>query len=219
MGPIVKVLLVDDHPVVLQGLRSMLAGEPGVEVVGEACNGEEAVRRTTELEPDVVLMDVRMPGMSGIEATRQIKQARPTTSVIVLTILDSEIYVVDAVKAGAAGYLTKSASRELLADALRTVRNGGTLLHGPLLRLTLQSLLHGPKEGTTGSDPSPLVNLTPRERDVLQFVAQGYPNKAIGAQLGLAEVTIKKYVQAIIGKLGVSDRTQAAVLAVRMGLV
>ena len=214
----IKVLLVDDHPVVREGLRAMLAGESGIELVGEASGGQEAVQEVASLKPDVVLMDIRMPDMSGTEATRQIKNANPTTSVIMLTMYDSEMYVVESIRAGAAGYLTKDASRELLGHAIRAVVDGGTLVRSGLLRQAIQGLLHTTDGTENGAGASLVGRLTPRELEVLRLLAKGLGNKALSKQLNIAEVTVKKHVQNVIGKLGVSDRTHAAVLAVRLGI-
>lgn len=218
MNSKIKVLLVDDHPVVREGLRTMLSEEADIDVVGEASTGEEALQKVTELEPQVVLMDIRMPGMSGTEAARQVKELRPTTAVIMVTMYDSEMYVVEAIRAGAAGYLTKDASRELLCHSIRAVMDGATMVRSGLLRQAVEGLLKNPsgaaeKEGLALAD-----GLTERERDVLRLLAQGYANKAIAAELYLAEITVKKYVQSVISKLGASDRTHAAVLGVRLGL-
>ena len=214
----IKVLLVDDHQVVREGLRTMLADEPDIRLVGEASCGEEAVRATDDMEPDVVLMDVRMPGMGGMEATRLIKSSHPTTSVIMVTMYDNEMYVVESLRAGAAGYLTKDSSRDLLCHAIRAAVDGGTLVRSELLGRALQSPPLTAKSAGNGGDTSLLECLTPRELEVLTLLAQGHRNKDLCAQLNVAEVTVKKHVQNIIGKLGVSDRTHAAVLAVRLGL-
>ena len=218
MTKAIRVLLVDDHPVVREGLRKMLDPDSGIEVVGEASSGEESLLQMDELRPDVVLMDIRMPGMGGTEATRKIKAAHPLTPVIMLTMYASEIYVVEAIRSGAAGYVTKDASRDLLCDAVRSALHGGALVGSGLLRKAVQGLLHAPRDGHGRAD-TPLVDrLTQREIQVLGLVVQGYGNKGIGTELGLAEVTIKKHVQSIMGKLGASDRTHAAILGVRLGL-
>ena len=217
-GSGISVLLVDDHPVVRKGLRTMLMSEPGIDVVGGASNGEEAIHKVDELEPDVVLIDIRMPGMSGNEATLQIKKAHPTTSVIVLTMYDSEVHVVEAIRVGATGYLTKDASLELVCQAVRTVVGGGTLMRSGLLRRAIQNISE--KEKGVGGElvPSMVGRLTRREVDVLRLLSRGDGNKRIATELHLAEVTVKKHVQNIISKLGVSDRTHAAIFGVRLGL-
>ena len=215
----IKVLLVDDHTVIREGVRRMLSGEPDIVVVGEASSGEEALQRAQELAPHVVLMDIRMPGMSGTEAARRIKKASPTIAVIMLTVYDSDAYVVEAIQAGAAGYLTKDCSREILCHAVRAVVDGGTLVGSGLLRRAIQGLLHSGKGMEYAVDSSLSSRLSPREQDVFRLLAQGNGNKDICAELNLAEVTVKKHVQSLIGKLGVSDRTQAAILGVRLGMV
>ena len=220
MTQTIRVLLVDDHTVVREGVRTMLSGEPGVVVVGEASNGEEALQRVQELAPHVVLMDIRMPGMSGTEAARRIKSASPTTSVIMLTMYDSDMYVVEAIQAGAAGYLTKDVSRELLFHAVRSVVDGGTMVRSGLLKRAMDALLRSSAgDKKEGADVSLVERLTPREMDVLRLVARGHGNKEICEELKLAEITVKKYVQTVIQKLGVSDRTHAAIQAMRLGLV
>lgn len=218
MTQAIRVLLVDDHTVVREGARTMLSGSPDIVVVGEASSGEEALQRVQELAPHVVLMDIRMPGMSGTEAARRIKSASPTTSVIMLTMYDSDMYVVEAIQAGAAGYLTKDVSRELLCHAVSSVVDGGTIVRSGLLRRAITALQSASAGGNEKAAVSLLEHLTPRERDVVRLLAQGYGNKELCQELHLAEVTVKKHVQNVIQKLGVSDRTHAAIQAVRLGL-
>ena len=216
-----RVLIVDDHPVVRDGLRAMLETEPGIDVVAEAGNGEEAIEKANLLEPDVVLTDIRMPGISGIEVTRRIKACQPGIAVILLTMYDSEMYVLEALRVGAAGYLVKDSTRELLCHTIKSAVDGGTMVRSSLLKQAIQNMLHRPRqlseEGQAGSVV--MERFTVREMEVLRLVALGYPNREIAGELHLAEVTVKKYVGSIIAKLGVSDRTQAAILAVRSGLV
>ena len=217
---VLRVLVVDDHPVVLEGLRSMLTGDPEIEVVGEASGGEEALEMVQHLQPDVVLTDLRMPGMGGIELTQRIKAAHPGTAVIVLTMYDSEMYVVEAIRAGAAGYLVKDSSRELLGHAIRTVVDGNTMVKSSLLRKAVRGTSRLHRHSEDAQNGSYIAErFTPREQEVLRLVAQGTANREIAKELCLAEVTVKKHVQSIIGKLGASDRTHAAILAVRLGLV
>lgn len=217
----IHVLLVDDHPVVREGLRTMLMGEPGIEVVGEASSADEAVRKVGELDPDVVLMDIRMPGVNGIEATRSIKKAHPTTAVIMLTISDSEIYVVEAIRAGAAGYLTKDCSGELLCHGIKAVADGGTLFRSRLLRRAVQGLFRTHRKGEEEEEEGTVLveRLSPRELEVLHLAAQGYSNKQVARVLNLAEVTVKKHFQSVVAKLGASDRTHAVITAFRLGLI
>lgn len=217
----VKVVLVDDHPVVREGLRTILSTTPDIEVVAEAGDGLEALEKVKEYRPQVVLMDLRMPNLNGIEATRRIKSQLPSTSVIVLTIYDNDAYVVDAVRAGAGGYLLKDASKELLIHTIRAVNSGGMLIKTSLLREAMLSLSDaaGDRLKEKPGDSTALDELTPREREVLRLVIRGRSNKEIGQALIISEDTAKKHVQTIMLKLGVSDRTQAAVKAVRAGLV
>jgi two-component system NarL family response regulator len=216
----IKVVLVDDHPVVREGLRTMLSTAPDIEVIAEAGDGLEAIDKANEHRPHVVLMDLRMPNMDGIEATRRIKSQLPSTSVIVLTIYDNEAYVVDAVRAGAGGYLLKDASKDLLLHTIRAVNSGGMLIKASLLREAVLSLsdASGDRLKEKPGDSTALDQLTPRERDVLRLLIRGRSNKEIGQALCISEDTAKKHVQTIMLKLGVSDRTQAAVKAVRAGL-
>ena len=218
----IKVLLADDHPVVREGLRTMLSTAPDIEVISdEAGDGFEAVEKTKEHRPDVVLMDLRMPNLDGIEATRRIKSQLPNTLVIILTIYDNDAYIVDAVRAGAGGYLLKDASKDLLIHTIRAVNSGGMLIKTDLLREAMLNLADATgaqiKEKAAGG--TTLNGLTTRERDVLRLVVDGRSNKEIGRALSISEDTAKKHVQTILSKLGVSDRTQAAVKAVRAGFV
>ena len=217
----IKVLLVDDHPVVREGLRTMLATAADIEVVAEASDGLEAIEKVNEYQPHLVLMDLRMPNLDGLEATRRIKSQLASTSVIVLTVYDNDAYIVDAVKAGAGGYLLKDASRDLLIHTIRAVNSGGTLIKTSLLRQAILSATVTAGKGTKGehSSVTPSNDLTPREREVLRLIVHGQSNKEIGRTLSISEDTAKKHVQSILAKLGVSDRTQAAVKAVRASLV
>lgn len=220
MAPI-KTLIVDDHPVVREGFRTMLATDQVIEVVGEASDGLEAIAKVAEQEPDVVLMDIVMPNLDGIEATRRIKDQRPSTVVIMLTVYNSDAFVVDAVRAGASGYLLKDTSRDLLIHTIRAATNGGTMIKTTLLYEAISGLLgssprppQGHSAGANGYD-----ELTDREREVLALVAEGRTNKEIGKALAMAEDTAKKHVQSIIAKLGASDRTHATLKAARAGLI
>ena len=214
-----RVLVVDDHPVVRDGLRAMLDGHPGIKIVGEAGTGEEAIQKAKQLEPDVVLTDIRMPDMSGIEVTRRIKAEQPGTAVIALTMYDSEVYMIEAIRAGAVGYLVKDCSRELLCHTINAAVRGGTMVRSDLLRRANQGPSRGWRQIRDETDHVVAERFTVRELDVLRLVVQGYTNKDIARELGLVEVTVKKHLQNIVGKLGVSDRTQAAVMAMRLGLV
>jgi len=217
----IKVLLADDHPVVRQGLHTMLASAPDIEVVAEAGDGFEAIEKTNKHQPDVVLMDLRMPNLDGLEATRRIKKQLPATAVIILTMYDKDGYVMDAVKAGAGGYLLKDASKDLLINTIRAVNSGGMLVKTSLLREAFRDLPATSDVQPLEKAPSIMTpsELTSREYDVLQLLTQGRSNKEIGRALCISEDTAKKHVQTIMLKLRVSDRTQAAVKAVRNGLV
>jgi DNA-binding NarL/FixJ family response regulator len=221
----ISVLLVDDHPVVRQGLRSMLETDAHLKIVGEAENGEDALVKVEQHSPEVVLIDIHMPVMDGLTATRRIKEKYPRTSVIVLTLYNNEQYVIEAVKAGAAGYLLKNSSRDEISKTIREVNNGGLLIKTTMLQKALAGTIEGGgmnsldfrgKPWGTDVDFEPL---SARELEVLKLLVEGMTNKDIGAQLFITEDTAKKHVQNIIYKLQVSDRTQAAVKAIRMGMV
>ncbi len=210
----ITVLIVDDHPIVREGLRSTLNGKE-VRVLGEAANGAEAIERVRELRPDIVLMDVRMPDMDGLTATEMIKKEQPETAIIVVTSYESIDYLKRAILAGAAGYVLKDFSRTALVDAIRVVMSGGSLIDGVLLRGLLKEV------GLERRGPTNLGGLealSPREREVLQLLVQGLTNKEIAREMQYSVATVKSTVQRIIDKLGVSDRTQAAVLAVQAGM-
>jgi RNA polymerase sigma factor (sigma-70 family) len=217
----IRALIVDDYPVVREGLRTMLSTDRTVQVVGEASDGAEAVAMVAEKKPNVVLMDIRMPNMDGIEATRQIKDKYPSTAVIVLTTYDSDAHVIDAVRAGASGYLLKDVSRELLLHTIRTVSSGTTLIRTDLLFEAISSLIQ-PKQAfqeTEASTIQALEELTPREREVLQLVTEGQTNKEIGKALSVSEVTIKKHMQSILAKLDTTNRAGAVAKVTRAGFI
>ena len=209
----IRVLIADDHPVVRDGLRAMLH-EEGIRVVGEVSNGRQAVDRLAALRPDVILMDIHMPDMDGLAATRLIKHDAPAVSVIVVTSFESKNYLRDAIAAGAAGYLLKGMSRSLLLESIRIVRDGGSMFDPKML----SDLLREVAEGGSDVPAEALDALSDRERETLMLVAQGLTNREIADRLGYSVGTIKNVVQQVIEKLGVSDRTQAAVLGVRAGL-
>jgi two-component system, NarL family, response regulator LiaR len=207
----IRVLIADDHGVVREGLRAYLELEPDIAVVGEARDGQEAVRRVAELSPDVVLMDLLMPTMDGVQATQLIKQQKPETHVIVLTSFVDEDRVVPAIRAGATSYLLKDIGAPDLARAIRGAHAGQAQLHPEVARRLMQQV-------TAPRKPDAAADLTEREREVLQLVAQGRSNKEIARDLVVSERTIKGHVSSILGKLGLQDRTQAALYAVRHGL-
>jgi len=197
----------------------MLSTVTDIEVVAEAGDGFEALEKAKEHQPHVVLMDIRMPNMDGIEATQRIKHQLPSTSVIVLTIYDNHAYIVDAVKAGADNYLLKDASKDLLIHTIRAASSGGMLVRSSLLRDAVLSSPYATGDQLRGKpeDTIALAQLAPRERDVLKLVTEGHTNKEIGKELGITEDTIKKHMKSIIVKLGVTNRTSAATKAVRAG--
>ena len=217
----IKVLIADDHPVVREGLRAMLTTDQTIEIVGEAHDGAEAVTMVAQKKPNIVLMDIRMPNMDGIEATHRIKDGCPSTAVIVLTMYDSDAYVIDAVRAGASGYLLKDVSRELLLCTIRTVNSGATLIKSNLLYEAISSLTHSKKvhQQTEVRNTESVEKLTPREQEVMRLVAAGYTNKDIGRELGIAEDTVKKHVQSILAKLDASSRAGAVTKATRAGII
>jgi DNA-binding NarL/FixJ family response regulator len=221
MGKI-KVLIVDDHPVVLEGLHNMLSTDRNIEIVGEAGDGAEAVKMVAEKEPNVVLMDIRMPSMDGVQATRRIKQRSPATAVIVLTMYDTDAYVVDAVRAGASGYLLKDAPRELVLDTIRAVNSGASLIKTSLLTEAISSLVQSQKGYQPVEEGSPegcIEHLTAREREVLKLAALGQSNKEIARELSITQDTVKKHMQSILGKLHASSRIQAVIQATRAGII
>ena len=210
----IRVLLVDDHAVVRKGLGALLAREPSVEVVGEAEDGEQAVRTSEQLLPDVVVMDLEMPGLGGVEATRQIVESRPESRVLVLTSHMSEEDVLPALKAGACGYLLKQSEPEEVLRAIRQAHCGETVLHPAIARLVLQEINRPtrPKQVTT-ADP-----LSEREVDVLRLIARGLSNREIADALVVGEATVRTHVGSILRKLQLASRTQAALYALRAGL-
>jgi two-component system, NarL family, response regulator LiaR len=204
------VLVVDDHEVVREGLRAFLELQDGIEVAGEATDGEEAIAVAERLDPDVVLMDLVMPKLDGLGAMRALRERVPGARVIVLTSFLDDDMLLPALRAGAAGYLLKNAPPPELARAVRAAHAGEALLD-PVVAARLVETLAG--------DGDPLDRLTPREREVLELIGRGFPNKRIARRLEVSEKTVKTHVGHVLAKLGVTDRTQAAVVAVRAGLV
>ena len=212
-----RVIIVDDHELARAGLRSMIGGEPGIEIVGEATNGREALDLCRRVQPDLALMDMRMPEMDGLAATRVIKQEYPGTNVIIVTLHENPDYLFEALKAGAAGYLLKDASQREVVSAVRRVLRGERLLN-PDLAGQLLRRLSVDAGAATGMATAP-EQLTPREHEVLRLLAQGQTDREIARSLLVSPATVRVHVGNIITKLGVSDRTQAAVRAVELGLL
>jgi len=206
----IRVLVVDDHAVVREGLRSFLDLQDGIDVVGDAADGVEAVALAQDLQPDVVLMDLVMPRLDGLAAMRELRELVPHARVIVLTSFLDEDRLLPVLRAGAAGYLLKNAPPGEVARAVRAAHAGEALLD-PVVAARLVE--------TLARDDEPVDRLTPREREVLVLIGRGFPNKLIARELSLSEKTVKTHVGHVLAKLGVTDRTQAAVVAVRAGLV
>jgi NarL family two-component system response regulator LiaR len=210
----IRVLLVDDHAVVRKGLRALLDREAGIEVAGEAEDGEQALRAVDRLRPDVILMDLEMPGIGGVEATRQITQQRPDTKVVVLTSHAAEEDVFPALKAGALGYLLKHSAPEDVLHAIRQAHRGETVLYPAIARMVLQELHRPPRPRQAAtSDP-----LSERELEVLRLIARGLSNQEIADTLVVGEATVRSHVSSILRKLQLASRTQAALYALRTGL-
>jgi NarL family two-component system response regulator LiaR len=209
---VIRIVIADDHAVVRQGLRTLLELQEEMEVVGEAADGEEAVAQVEATAPDVALLDLVMPRLGGIDAIRRIRERCPATRILVLTSFADDDTVLPAVRAGAAGYLLKDVQPQDLIAAIRTVHAGEALLAPEVATMLVEQL-------AAGDEPRDRDELTPRERDVLAQLARGQPNKLIARELGVSERTVKTHVSNILGKLDLTDRTQAAVYAVRHGLV
>ena len=212
MKKAIRVLIADDHNIVRKGIKVLLGTEPDMQVVGEADNGVDAVERAAALKPDVILMDLMMPQMDGIEATRRITAQRPESRILVLTSFAADDKVFPAVKAGALGYLLKDSTPEQLLDAIRQVHRGEPSLEPSIARKVLLELAQ-PGQGKQTADP-----LTERELEVLRLIAQGMSNKEIAAKIFVAEWTVRTHVSNILGKLHLASRTQAALYALRSGL-
>ncbi|MGI5427487.1 response regulator [Streptomyces sp. CA-179760] len=217
-GHPIRVLIVDDQAMVRQGFTVLLGVQPDIEVVGEAKEGAEAVAKAAETAPDVVLMDIRMPGVGGIEATELITAAHPDIKVLVLTTFDLDEYVYDALRAGASGFLLKDASSEQLAEAVRVVAAGEALL-APVITRKLIAEFSRLDDRPRSPLKERVGDLTERETEVLALIAQGLSNGEIARHLFVAEQTVKTHVGRILVKLGLRDRTQAAVFAYESGLV
>lgn len=211
-----RVVVVDDQPLVRAGLAALLSLESDIEVVGEAADGSAAVELCGEVRPDVVLMDVRMPVLDGIEATRRLTASGNPARVLVLTTFDLDEHVYDALRAGAAGFLLKDADREELVRAVRVVAAGDAVLAPAATRRLIEEVARRPGRGPLG--PA-LASLTPREHDVLQLLATGASNEEVAAQLFLGQATVRTHVSNVLAKLGVRNRVQAVIAAYEGGVV
>ena len=210
-----RILIVDDHAIVRAGIRSLLEGQSDIEIVGEAAGGEEAIQKTTELRPQLVLMDVAMPGMGGIEATRRIKKDFPETSVLVLTMHDDEEFFFPVLRAGASGYVLKEAEPQDLLNALRVVQEGQVFFSPAVAKVLLEGFVtasSGPRDEKYGS-------LTTREREVLRLAATGQTNRQIAEGLFLSVRTVEKHRQSVMHKLGFDKREDLTKYALRQGLI
>lgn len=210
----IRVLIVDDHAVVREGLRTYLALQDGIAVAGEAADGDEALERAEQLVPDVILMDLVMPRRDGVAAMRELRARGSAARVIVLTSFADDERILPAIQAGAAGYLLKNVQPAELARAVRAAHAGAALLDPSVAARLVEAVAAGP-----ASAAAPAPQLTPREHEVLALIVAGMANKRIARELGLSEKTVKAHVGRLLAKLGVADRTQAALLAVRTGLV
>jgi DNA-binding NarL/FixJ family response regulator len=210
----IRVLVVDDQSMVRAGLRMLLGGEHDIEIVGEAGNGREAVRQAGSLHPDIVLMDIRMPELDGLEATRRILAAEESTRVIVLTTFDLDEYVYEALSAGASGFVLKDDPPEQLIAAVRTVAAGEAILSPTVTRRVIQQFARLHRQ----PPPKSVATLTTRELDVFRLISQGLSNAEIGQELFISDTTVKTHVTRILQKLGLRDRAQAIVLAYQTGL-
>lgn len=210
----ITVLIVDDHQVVRQGVRTFLESQPDITVVAEAESGEVAAQLATEHAPDVVLMDLLMPGMDGVTATQQVKQVSPRTQIIVLTSYHQDEHIFPAIRAGALSYLLKDAAPKELVEAVRKAARGEAVLHPRVAARVVQEL-HGAQQDSV----NPLTTLSDREMEVLRLIADGLSNVEIAEALTISDKTVKSHVSNILGKLHLVDRTQAAVFAWRKGVV
>jgi DNA-binding NarL/FixJ family response regulator len=213
----VHVLICDDQTVVREGLAAILSTDDEIEVVGLARNGAEALALAAEHRPDVVLMDLNMPVMNGVQATRRLRLDQPDVRVLVLTTYADDAWVTDAIRAGAAGYLLKDTRRDDLVAAIKGTAGGKSFLDPSVAGTVMRQMTSGP--ASHNPDAAPVEELTERELDVLRLLAQGYSNPEIARQVHLASGTVRNYVSTILQKLGVSDRTQAAVVALQRGLI
>jgi two-component system, NarL family, response regulator LiaR len=210
----IKILICDDQYVVREGLKAIFETDKGIQVVGTAADGAEALDLIPQLQPDLILMDLKMPVMNGVQATRHIRQKYPDVKILVLTTYDADEWVFDAIRNGAAGYLLKDTQREMLIAAIKDTMAGKT----PVDPAVAGKLFAQVVQGTPAPQSTLIDNLTEREKDILRLLGAGLSNADIAARLYFSEGTVRNYISSILDKLGVADRTQAAVLALRCGL-
>src|SRR6266568_1631784 len=223
----IRILLADDHPIVREGLRAVLETQPDFQVIAEAGSGDEALRLALALQPDILLLDLEMPVLDGVETIRRLRQHQPTARIIVFTAFDNDERIIHAVQAGANGYILKGSPREEIFRAIRVTMEGGSLLQPVVASKLLRHVGHQNSPRPIGASVSPTDNLhmppyeplTERELEVLNLLAQGMPNKEIAAQLIISERTAKFHVSSIMGKLGATNRTEAVSLAAQKGLI
>ncbi len=222
----IRILLADDHPILREGLRAVLETQPDFEVIAEAVNGLEAVRLALALQPDILLLDLEMPQLDGVETIRRLRQQPPQFRIIVFTAFDNDERIIHAVQAGANGYLLKEAPRDEIFSAIRITMAGGSLLQPIVASKLLRHMGHQSNTGVQGTAYThsaqhipPYEPLTERELEVLKLLAQGMPNKEIASQLVISERTAKFHVSSIMGKLGATNRTEAVSLAAQKGLI
>ncbi|MGH9050644.1 MAG: response regulator [Acidimicrobiia bacterium] len=212
----IRVLLADDDDLMRAGLAELLSSGPGIEIVGQAATGREAVERTRQLHPDVVLMDVRMPDLDGIEATRVLTDTQPSAKVLILTTFERDDYIFGALRAGASGFLLKRTRPEELIAAVHTIARGDSLLSPSVTRRVVERMAHQPTPDL--SDDTRLAKLTPREREVLELIARGLSNREIASELTVEESTIRSHVKRILMKLHRRDRVQLVIYAYETGV-
>jgi len=212
----IRVLLVDDHTLLRQGLHNMLELNQNIVVVGEAKDGEEAIVKTGELSPNVILMDITLPGMDGIQVTQRIRQTHPKVNVIMLTMHGDDYHAFEAIKAGASGYLVKSVTQDELVKAIEVVHSGESPLHPAIAKKMMKGFVHMAKGK---SDMPRAIGLTQREKEIMEQLCQGASNKEIAQRLFISVKTVKSHLRSIFQKLNVSDRTQVVAYALREGIV
>ncbi|GKU77642.1 response regulator transcription factor [Paenibacillus sp. L3-i20] len=214
----IRILLADDHKMVRKGLQMFLSSQRDIELVGEASSGIEALQLVSQLAPDIVLMDIRMPDMSGIEATKELSRSHPNVKVIILTSFSDQDHALPAIRAGAKGYLLKDIEPDELASVIRRVHEGKVELHPDIASQLMNQYISLYQEENASEKQQPYEQLTKREHDVLRLIASGMSNRSIAEELVITEKTVKTHVSHILSKIGVSDRTQAALYALKHGL-